>query len=340
VNTESAPFFIVGAQRSGSTLLRLILNAHSQIAVPEEARFLVPLLKWENVTRTFSGDRLRRLRSYIADHPQFALWNYDASDFLTAIASREQIGLHDFIDRMYRSFCAAEKKTVWGDKSLFFAHIPVLHALFPEAKFIHIVRDGRDVFHSWRRIDPTKDNAAVVALDWRYKLRKVEGDFARLPDTHHLTIRYEDLLAEPQAVLARVCALVGVDYESTMLDFYKTSRFYIGQHHSELIFSPLDKANAEKWRRTLTPREQRIFGRLARAALVEFGYQESDRWSFADLMAAAVELAWGLPQRLGQVLGTKLITERAVRTGETPASLTVGERPEAREQDAAERSSS
>ena len=97
------------------------------------------------------------------------------------------------MDGMFSSYAVSEGKSTWGDKSLFFGSIDLLHELFPRARFIHIIRDGRDVFDSWRKMDPTKRHATVMALDWRYKLRSIERSFEKLPASLAKTLRYEDL---------------------------------------------------------------------------------------------------------------------------------------------------
>ncbi|MGD8394344.1 MAG: sulfotransferase [Candidatus Eiseniibacteriota bacterium] len=310
------PIFIVGAQRSGTTLLRLILNAHSQIAIPEEARFLVPLLTREHVDRPIRGTRLRNVLSYIAHNPQFARWNYDPAPFFERFAAVDAVRLATLVDALYGSFCASEGKHIWGDKSLFFEQIDVLHALFPGARFIHVVRDGRDVFNSWRRIEPGRDRAAVVALDWRHKLQRIERSFTALPEASRRVIRYEDLLEQPEATTRALCAFCGVPHEEGMLEFYRTSRTYIGEHHSELIFQPIDRRNVGKWQRRLTGREARIFTTLARRRLERHGYPTGGLGLEAgDLGRLVVDLAVGLPRRAWQVVATRVGMRRALRRG-------------------------
>jgi hypothetical protein len=322
------PIFIVGTQRAGTTLLRLMLNAHAEIAVPEEARFLTPLLERRYVDRELRGRELENVVRYVVDNPQLELWNYDAEPFRKRALELESVQVRDLIDAMYSSFAASEGKRIWGDKSLFFRQVDALHAMFPGARFVHIVRDGRDVFASWRKIDPTKDHVAVIALDWRIKLAAIERSFARLPESSQLTIRYEDLIDDPQPLLGSLCAFIGVDYDQGMLEFHRTSHRYIGDHHSELIFEPINKSNASKWRRTLTAREARIFSALARGALERYGYPGlDDRIGAGDCAALAGDLLVGLPARAWQVLRTKHLMNRGVQRGRASESLELGSMP-------------
>ena len=82
---DTPPLFLIGAQRSGTTLLRLLLNAHSQIAIPEEGSFLMPLLKRKYLKKKIAGAPLKRLVSYLMLNDQFRLWGYDYSAYLSMV---------------------------------------------------------------------------------------------------------------------------------------------------------------------------------------------------------------------------------------------------------------
>jgi len=320
----SAPFFIVGVQRSGSTLLRLILNAHSQIAIPEEARFLTPILKKKYIYQPFQGKQLKLLVEYLTKVPHFKLWNYDASLFIENLKKKKKITLREFIEELYSSYCKYEGKQLWGDKSLFFNWIDILYTLFPEAKFIHIVRDGRDVFNSWRKIDPLMNNVAVAALDWSFKLSRIERSFSKLPKSNYMTLRYEDLLSEPEESVKSICNFIGVSYEPAMLEFYKTSHYYIGEHHSELIFGPLKKDNCYKWKKTLTKREINIYTFLAKNTLNKYGYEIECSYTINDIILAFLYTVIGLPKKMWQIVKIRIILKEAIKKGGKFKMLPVG----------------
>lgn len=327
---QNNPIFIVGAQRSGTTLLRLILNTHSQIAIPEEARFLIPLLNKKYLNNGITGASLRSLVDYLSANEQFKLWNYDSQKFLAALSGRDEISLSELITTMYSSYCRSEGKPLWGDKSLFFRSIDVLHALFPDARFIHIVRDGRDVFDSWRKMDTTKSNPAVVALDWNYKQFRIERSLRIIPPKNVLTIRYEDLIENPEKITQSVCAFAGLEYEPSMLSFHETSHRYIGEHHSKLIFNAIDKSNHSKWRKNLTTYEIKCFSMLSRSYLAKYGYEIPDMGiTMADLLRILKDLLIGIPQRISQVLHTAYMHKRALRLGRSVKGVPVGVMPKA-----------
>jgi hypothetical protein len=325
------PVFIVGAQRSGTTLLRMLLNAHSQIAIPEEARFLMPLLVQEKLTDGFRGADFENLVSYMRASDEFHLWNYDNGTFLAELEQMNEVGLVDFVDRLYSSYARSEGKRYWADKSLFFRRIDILARMFPQGSFIHIVRDGRDVFDSWRKMDATKDGAPAAALDWRLKLRFIERAFARLPADRTLTIRFEDLLVNAEAVARSTCDFLGVDYEEGMLDFHQKSRRYVGDHHSQLIFKPIESGNQSKWRKNLSHTEKVAFDLVAGRQLDRYGYGRSDEaCSIGDRVGVLLGLGSGGLRRARDVIRDAFERRKALKTGTAPSSIKVGTKPSER----------
>lgn len=313
-------FFIVGTQRSGTTLLRLILNAHSQITVPRESFFLMPLLKKKYINNFISGSTLKNFHDYISSKPEFQSTYVEGhyGEIFLHLFQREKITLRELLDEIFSSYCCSEGKSIWGNKTpSFFRKIDILFCLFPEAKFIHIVRDGRDVFDSWRKMNPTNstiNNVAFVALDWCYKLFKIEKSFKKIPANNRLTIRYEDLLNTPEKIIESICSLLEVNCEANMLDFYKSSHKHTIPHHSELIFKPLDKKNVDKWKKNLTPRERKVFCLLARHYLKKYNYEIGTCFpTLSDIFFMIKSLLVGLPQRLIQIIRTKKTMEKGLR---------------------------
>lgn len=325
------PVFIVGAQRSGTTLLRMLLNAHSRIAIPEEARFLMPMLEQRHLDHGFHGADYSRLIAFMRASEEFRLWNYDSGSFFADLESRSGIGLAEFMDALYMSFARSEDKPYWGDKSLFFRRIDILAQAFPQSSFIHIVRDGRDVFDSWRKMDESKNCAPAAALDWRLKLNLIERAFDRLPPERSFTIRFEDLLLDPERVAHAVCTFLGVGYEAGMLAFHEKSRRYVGDHHSQLIFKPIDADNKAKWRANMAHREKVAFDLVAGRQLDSYGYGRSgEAGSLADRAAVFIDLVGGGLRRAREIINDATERRKALMTGTAPRSIKIGARPNER----------
>ncbi len=327
---KTAPFFLIGAQRSGTTLLRLILNAHSQLAIPEEGTFLIPLLKKRYIHHQLSGRALSTLVRYLSLNPQLKLWGSDYQEYFSQLGQKEHISIRELIENLYSIYAQQHGKNIWGDKTPpFFRKVDIFLALYPEARFIHIVRDGRDVFDSWRKIDNTKGNLSAIALDWRYKLSRIEKSFSRIPAANKLTIRYEDLLGRTEESVRSVCRLLDVPFETGMLEFYRTSHQYIGAHHSKLIFRPVDSKNIAKWKKNLTPREARCFTLLTGSYLRKYNYQnDTGRPGPVDIIWMVKNLLLGVPRRGLEVLRVKRSYDSALRHGTSSGVEHVGELPQ------------
>lgn len=324
---RGAPIFIVGTQRSGSTLLRLLLNAHPEVAIPEEARFLGPLLRRGYLGRELRGRRLEKIVAYLRANEQLRLWNLDSGVFFDAVAAKESWRLAELIELLFECYRRSEGKARWGDKSLFFWRIGMLGQLFPTARFVHIVRDGRAAFVSWRKLDPSKASAPVMALDWAYKVWRIERALRRLDSGRAYVLRYEDLVRRPAESLESLCGFLDLEYDPRMLDFHRTSRRYVGEHHSTLIFKPIDGDNTSRWREHLSGEELARFDLLAARTLRRYDYRVDSRASTARALRTLFALVLAIPRRVAEVVKARLTYRRAVRRGSKVGAVPVGSLP-------------
>ena len=148
-NSRSRPIFILGSPRSGTTLLRVLLSAHSKITIPHEYTLV------ENVITAFKNDQLSHKsvvsfleRQYEISH--FIDWDLDKKQLLEYF-DKSIYSRRDLVENIYRCYLEtwSSKDARWGDKNISaLAYIEPIVDMFPEAKFIHIIRDGRDVASS------------------------------------------------------------------------------------------------------------------------------------------------------------------------------------------------
>ena len=156
---------IVGSQRSGTTLLRMMLDAHSDLAIPPETNFLIPSLRI-----LYSGNSSRRSFSNLLTKgetwPDFGL---DENVVLDELARVAPFSVSEAARCFYRLYAARFEKHRWGDKTpQYLLYMPAIEQLLPEASFIHIIRDGRDVAQSLRKtwFSPSQD-IRVLAKLWQ-----------------------------------------------------------------------------------------------------------------------------------------------------------------------------
>lgn len=311
-------FFIVGAQRSGTTLLRLILNKHPDIGIPEESSFLFPYLKRKVLMddRPVSYKRKLTFFEYVLNDPQFAKWNIRIDP--VEMLKKPEATLRELIGFLYSSFCEKHGKTICGDKSpKFIRKLNTIRECYPESKFIHIVRDGRDTYLSLRRKEyALSRSTAVAAVEWRTKVLLANRFLSRCPQ-RTITIRYEDLISDPPAVINKVCDFLGVKYVETMLSFWKDAERYIDRGHSELIFRPVDGANQKKWLHELSSDDLKCYEALAGATLRQYGYSSDmgDDLSGKEKLVVYLELLKNLPFRLAQIMKISMFMTVSSRLG-------------------------
>lgn len=329
-----APFFIIGAQRSGTTLLRLMLNAHSLIAIPEEGTFWMPLLKKFGTSplKKIKGNQLHNYLEYIKKNPQFKLWGCDPNKLFSSIKEKKDgCTLGELMLQIYLNYSSQCGKKLQGDKTpSFFRMVPALNRLFPDAKFINLVRDGRDIYLSTRKIEPSRKNISVAALEWSHKVQKVSQSLAPFNSHRHMTIRYEDLVTKPQEIMETICNFLQVEFEPAMLEYWKNSDQFIGSHHSKLIFSPVSSNSVQKWKRQLTKQEIGNYEYLAGNSLRKYGYEMDCGNIKPPQISGRViwQLLYGLPTRALQIFYTALNLKIASRFGLKTGAAGKGTAPE------------
>ncbi len=166
-------------------------------------------------------------------------------------------------------------------------------ALLPEAHFVHIIRDGRDVALSLRGLwfDPSKGNIEDAAAQWLWRIREARQQAIICP--HYLEVRYEELLARPRAVLEQICTFVGLDYDPAMENYHHTSgeRLRAEMHEQrdaqgavvatkaqrEAIFEktalPPDPERVGRWRKEMSMDDRERFESVAGDLLRELSYE-------------------------------------------------------------------
>jgi len=278
---------IVGVARSGTTLLRLMLDAHRDLSIPPETGFIPSLVQLHSQGEQLRRDAFRTITSAPTwedcNLPSEAFWNA-----LTALAPFTTAGA---LRTFYRLYAERHKKPRWGDKTpLYCLHIDTIQSVMPEARFLHIIRDGRDVALSVRGLwfAPGND-IATIARDWCSRIETARR-FGRQCQ-YYLEIRYEDLVAQPVTELHRICIFLELPYDTNMecyftgarqrLEEVKTRRSKDGTiviTQAERLFihrftsSPPEPTRVFRWKREMCVDDRVTFTRVAGPLLCTLGY--------------------------------------------------------------------
>ncbi|MEY9484335.1 hypothetical protein RKD26_000129 [Streptomyces calvus] len=221
------PVLIIGTERSGSNLLRLILNAHSRIAVPHPPhfmRYLAPLAASYDRLPAAAGrarataDALGLLRRHI--HP----WPHPVDADRVLAAAEPGHGLFGIVAAIYDEHRIAEGKARWGCKSTFMVdHVADVLAVRPDARFVWLVRDPCDVAASAKRAVFGPSHPYRTALLWRAQQDRARAALdAHGPDVVHL-LRYEDLVSNTAEEVGRLCDFLGEEPEPAMLEHHRSA---------------------------------------------------------------------------------------------------------------------
>lgn len=211
-------FFIVGSGRSGSTLLRAMLLGHPQIYVPGETGFIPRLLNLKRWWwREPSGFRAQRFLSLACANGRLERAGFERERFLLRLdESGPPARPEAAVGLMYEVLGNGE--ALVGDKTpLYVFHIRQLSSWFPEARFIHLVRDPRAVVPSLLNVPWGPTRVETAALHWRRAALAGIRGFDRLDDERRVTVRYEDLTEAPERVMRQLSAFLGVKFELAML---------------------------------------------------------------------------------------------------------------------------
>jgi protein-tyrosine sulfotransferase len=277
------PFFIVGSGRSGTTLLRRVLQASPEVHIPPEMHALGECIRLYRRNRTLPWPELvRTALSAFALDPEFERFGVALAPLAAALdglAPRER-SLARVLDALYRSHAAASGEACarWGDKTPLnaFALAPI-RAVFPRARFVHLLRDGVDVAHSYVEAGLQPD-LATAARRWRDSVAAVRRFAARHP-ARCLELRYEALVRAPERTLPALFRFLGLRWDPAFLRASAPGAALAdAAHHAHLraALAPIACASVGRGRRALAPAERTALERAIGPALAAAGYPPAD----------------------------------------------------------------
>lgn len=242
------PFFIIGTKRGGTTLLRLMLNTHSELAIPPESHFLIPLLEQYKKEYIIDEVDLSNILTLISRHPRLKYWSITGEQIMDLKSKVHlPLALGDLIDQVFRLEIENTGKVRWGEKTPEYVDIGQdLAVLFPSAFFIILTRDGRDVSISLKERGWEGWSTYQRARYWASSIRKMYA-FKTNKNAHF--IQYEQLVLNPEFCLNQICRFLNVTYEGEMKNFNLYSHSYI---------TPLEKAKGIHRKLTRKPRADDI----------------------------------------------------------------------------------
>jgi Sulfotransferase family len=289
------PLLILGVRRSGTTLLRVMFDRHSQLAVPDESYF-VPQLADRHLRRIDVDafvDDLRRLNT-------LAEWEVPLD--AVRVRLRDGMPVGAAIGTVYAVYAEEQGKLRWGDKTpMYMQNLRLLERLFPDALYVHLVRDGRDAALSFLALPPGivtetwmhPRSPADFACQWRTEVAAARR-LGRRAGARYLEVRYEELVADAEAALQRICAFAGLEYEPGMVEYAGTVDVSAKPHQQRLRQPPT--RGVRDWRTQMAAEDVAAFEAVAGDLLRELGYETGRKRTVAGRLTRASyvtrALAW------------------------------------------------
>ena len=318
------PFFL-GCGRSGTTLLRALFDAHPDLAIPGESVFISTMCSERTKYETIGGVALDRFVADVVAHPRFETWGLPERVLRDALRLEQPNSLADAIRVLFATYATSREKKRYGDKTpVYVLAIPLLAPVFPEARFVHIIRDGRNVAPSLMELPHGPKDLGKATLYWRRHVQRGRKAGARLGPQRYREIRYESLTADAERVVRELCGFLELTYDDRMVQYVDRSadltRTFTAEErgfHRNLSLPPT--SGLRDWRRELSGRDIELIEALAGDLLDDLGYERANGAPGVGSRAQAAEaLAREWSRRVGHRLvemGGDLVKRTAVVHG-------------------------
>ncbi len=286
---------IVGAPRSGTTLLRFMLDSHPQVAIPPETGFLAHRYQFKSEGNNLRREFFETITNYPPEMPGWVDFQIPADNFWYSLTQIQPFTVTEGYRTFYRLYATRFNKPRWGDKTpTYCLHLQKIEAVLPEAHFIHIIRDGRDVALSLRQywFSPGDDMKTLAAHWCNCVLNgRQQGANCR----HYLEVRYEALIQEPRLILKEICAFLNLPYTTAMESYYERTLHRLSEHKSRfkadgslvvsheqrlqqqhLTTQPPDPSRIFGWKKAMPLAERLEFEAVAAELLANLGYEVTE----------------------------------------------------------------
>ena len=255
-------------------MIRVIFDSHPDLAIPGESHFIPPLLRDRATYERDAGFDVERLVAYLVTHDRFKVWRMPEPVLREALVREPIKDMPDAIRRAFAAHATRKGKSRYADKTPRYAvRMALIADAFPEAKFIHVIRDGRDVALSLLEVPWGVKGVGQGALYWKKRASTARRIGEMLGPERYIEYRHEDLLDDPEEVVRRICDFIELPYDPTMLRYYEGRKPSRASHMQHLVRPPTK--GLRDWRQQMDREDLRFFELLAGNLLEELGYERA-----------------------------------------------------------------
>jgi len=279
-------FFIIGRPRSGTTLLSTLFDAHPNVIIPFESPIIMNLhQKYHRIT-SLDASKIDEIIIDLKKIKKLSRWNIDETVLRSNLQNiGKQANFDAIIKAIYlsfQSFFPKEKIQLFGDKNpVYSLYFKKIFNVLPNAKYIHLIRDYRDNILSVKKLDFEAPLTSIIAFRWKFSNKKVLNVSKRFPENFYF-IRYEDLISNPETELKKICAFLGIEFNSSVLNFHEITKVRIINYsneevetfmrfHSNLL-KPINTSKSGVWKNEMKLRDLKISESIAGKWAEQFNY--------------------------------------------------------------------
>jgi hypothetical protein len=279
--------FICGVTRSGTTLLRLMLDTHPEVAIPGETHWVPRLIKRMERSKLSPEEAA----DFVVNHKRWGDFHLEGEDLRERWQAIKPFNAADAIRAFYGLYSEREGKPRYGDKTPGYVREMLrIQRVLPEARFIHIIRDGRDVALSVLKLNWGPSNPTEAAELWVERIAKARKQAPKV--NHYMEVFFEDLVMDTEGTLRRVCEFIDLSYDPVMLDYHERAEERLREKARDLPRSKRPPQPAELrmkshqlakeppredriglWKQRMSPEAVAEYERVAAPLLSELGYE-------------------------------------------------------------------
>jgi Sulfotransferase family len=286
---EHAPApFIVGVNRSGTTLLRLMLDAHPELAIPPETHFVPALIEAVDAGEPTPGQLVEVVKT-AREWPDLG---FGEDELVALFEAVKPLTAGGALRSLYGAYAEREGKSRWGEKTPgYMTSMPLIEGALPEARFVHVVRDGRDVWLSRTRRQHDPPSPERVAERWQKKIVRARRQAKKV--SHYTEIRYEELILDTEGTLRRICDFCELDWDEAMLHYHERAEDRLTEMAHDLpargrrphqpaearmelhalTREPPKAERVQRWKELMSAEDRSSFEAVAGDLLAELGYE-------------------------------------------------------------------
>jgi hypothetical protein len=265
-----------------------MLDAHSEMAIPPETHFVPEAI--ERCLHVQKSQAQNCFLDTVQSSTRWADFHLDPYDLRQRIESLGEFDLGEALRAFYAVYAERFGKRRWGDKTPgYVMHMQAIKPVLPEAHFVHVIRDGRDVALSIQEMWFGPNSVHRAAKWW---VDRIANARAQARSIHwYLEIRYEDLVETPEPALRRVCEFIALPWDAAMLNYHVGAPERIAElgdmsggsgrlvtaderrRIHEFATRPPETGRIGRWRREMSEADRKVFEKIAGPTLQELGYE-------------------------------------------------------------------